>query len=175
MAPSVKICGLRTPADVDACVAAGVDYVGFNFAPESARRVDAEVARALIARLPSDGPIPVGVFRNQTANAVMRNARAAGVHVVQLHGAEPPPFCSAIGEFDIWKALVGDEVSEAELRAYASVCDGLLVDGRSPGSGAAWDYARVAPWLEGGEFDGLPVWVAGGLTPSNAKAESGSR
>jgi phosphoribosylanthranilate isomerase len=49
----VKICGLRTEADVLAAVEAGADAVGFVFA-KSVRRVTAEEAAAATASLHSD-------------------------------------------------------------------------------------------------------------------------
>lgn len=167
----VKVCGVRTAEDLVACVESGADYVGFNFAPESKRRIDPGLAAELVARLPEDGPVAVGVFRDQPAGDVMRIAKRAGVAVVQLHGDESPAFCSALGGFDLWKALSGPEVSRETMARYAMWCDALLVDGREPGSGNAWDFARVAPLLDDdGTFDGAPVFVAGGLTPDNVAA-----
>ena len=43
----IKICGLRTKADVSAAVAAGASYLGFNFFPKSPRFVEFDEARAL--------------------------------------------------------------------------------------------------------------------------------
>ena len=38
--PLVKICGVRTPADLEACAAAGANAVGLVFAPGSPRELD---------------------------------------------------------------------------------------------------------------------------------------
>ncbi len=49
----VKICGLRTSADVDAAVLAGVDAVGFVFYPPGVMAVSPNIAAQLIVRLPA--------------------------------------------------------------------------------------------------------------------------
>ena len=60
----VKICGLRTPGDVAAAVAAGADAVGFVFA-ESPRRVSVDQAVALTRDLPGN-VVRVAVMRHPT-------------------------------------------------------------------------------------------------------------
>ena len=46
----IKICGLTREQDVDACVKAGVDAVGFVLYAPSARAVNAERAAILTKR-----------------------------------------------------------------------------------------------------------------------------
>ena len=60
----IKICGLRTPDDVAAAVAAGADALGFVFEP-SPRRVSPEQAQALCGGLAA-GVIRVAVMRHPT-------------------------------------------------------------------------------------------------------------
>ncbi|OYX25439.1 MAG: N-(5'-phosphoribosyl)anthranilate isomerase, partial [Rhodobacterales bacterium 32-66-7] len=48
----VKICGVRTLADVAAVAEAGAAYAGFNFFPRSPRFVTPEAARALALAAP---------------------------------------------------------------------------------------------------------------------------
>lgn len=57
----VKICGLTRPEDVDAAVAAGADFLGFNLWRGSSRRLEPPAARRLVERVPAS-VIPVGVF-----------------------------------------------------------------------------------------------------------------
>ena len=49
----VKICGLRTEADVDAAVQSGADAVGFVFYAPSPRAVTTKTVAQLIKRLPA--------------------------------------------------------------------------------------------------------------------------
>ncbi len=62
----IKVCGLTTPADALACVAAGVDWVGLNFHPGSARFVDVERAVAIRRALDRRAEA-VGLFVDRTA------------------------------------------------------------------------------------------------------------
>src|SRR5690606_32055583 len=61
----VKICGITTPAALDAAVRAGADAVGFVFA-ESPRRIAPAAARRLCAGLPPS-VIRVAVMRAPSA------------------------------------------------------------------------------------------------------------
>ena len=169
MATGIKICGVRDAESLQKCIEVGVDWVGFNFVTDSKRWIDPDAAAELIATIPADGPVAVGVFQDQAPNNVLRVARKTGVKVVQLHGKEPVPYCSAVGgAFELWKALPGDGLTREVFEDYASVVDGLVLDGRVGGSGDGWDYAASAEFF--GAYDDLPVLLAGGLNPSNVAA-----
>ena len=85
----VKICGLKTPADVDAAVAAGVDAVGFVFYPPSPRAVTPNIAAALISRLPA-GVDAVGLVVNATDAEFEAIRAATTITLWQFHGDESP-------------------------------------------------------------------------------------
>ena len=48
----VKVCGITQLEDAQAAIAAGADALGFNFVPQSKRRVELESAREIIAADP---------------------------------------------------------------------------------------------------------------------------
>ncbi|MER5887628.1 phosphoribosylanthranilate isomerase [Streptomyces sp. NPDC001941] len=157
----VKICGLRTPEDVDTAVRAGADAVGFVFA-ESPRRVDAAAARALAARVP-EHVLTVGVFRGQPVEEVRRLAEESGIRAVQLHGDEGRPHYEALAGHGRL-LLRATAAGSAPLRCGDLGEDLLLLDAPEPGSGAPWNWGSpdfTAPegrWL-----------LAGGLTPANVR------
>jgi phosphoribosylanthranilate isomerase len=166
MAMRIKVCGVRDADSLRQCVELGVDWVGFNFVPDSPRWIEPDEARALIDSLSDDGPVPVGIFQDQAPNNVLRAAKKAGVGVIQLHGTEPPPYCAALGgPIEVWKALVGESATRQEFEAYAPYVDGFVIDGRVGGSGASWDYREARPLFAA--CDDLPVLLAGGLSPAN--------
>lgn len=159
MTPFVKICGLRTAADVAAATAAGADAVGFLFAT-SPRQVDAHTARELAA-LAGD-MLTVGVFKDMPAAQVREVARASGVRVVQLHGHYPKDAFTEVAD-PAWRLIRAVSHTAPDLRVGAYGEDILLVDAPRAGSGESWDYESVAglsgQWL-----------LAGGLTPATVAA-----
>ena len=61
----IKICGLRTPADIAAANESRPDYIGFILSPGYRRSITKEQALALQTQL-DPGIVPVGVFVNAT-------------------------------------------------------------------------------------------------------------
>ncbi|WP_406183435.1 phosphoribosylanthranilate isomerase [Streptomyces sp. NBC_01006] len=156
----VKICGLKTGADVDVAVAAGADAVGFVFAAGSPRTIGAAEARELAARVP-DSVLTVGVFRGQPVDEVRRLAEESGVRGVQLHGDEGPEYYEALrAEGRTLLRATAEHVKRCG--EYGE--DLLLLDAPDPGSGKPWNWGSeefAAPegrWL-----------LAGGLTPGNVR------
>jgi phosphoribosylanthranilate isomerase len=157
----VKVCGLRDRESVEAAVDAGVDAVGFVFAPGSPRRVDAALARSLVVG--ASGVLSVGVFRNQPVAEVIRMAREAGVDAVQLHGSESAVDHEAVraAGWPTIRAMAAREYT-VEVDADAHPSDYLLLDAPEPGAGELFDGAHLAarppsrPWV-----------LAGGLEPGN--------
>jgi indole-3-glycerol phosphate synthase/phosphoribosylanthranilate isomerase len=167
----IKICGLRKPEHVEACVDAGADMLGFVFYRPSHRYIQPQQVRPLLAdseRYSDPGrtaPDLVGLFVNEDADFVNEIAEEAGLHYVQLHGTETPEFCQRI-KFPIIKALHMENRADLDLvTRYQHVAWRLLLDTPTPawgGSGVThnWDLARQAAQT-------TPILLAGGLTADN--------
>lgn len=83
----IKICGLRTPADVAAVNAALPEYAGFIFVPMRRRYVAPAQAAILCQQL--DPRIrPVGVFVDARVEEIVEALEHCPLDMVQLHGAE---------------------------------------------------------------------------------------
>jgi phosphoribosylanthranilate isomerase len=163
----VKVCGVTRLADAHGAWAAGVDALGLNFYPGSPRCVDLATAAALARTRPALGTV-VGVFVNAAPDTIRAAVRECGLTAVQLHGDEPPEACAGYGVPVIKALRVRGPEDVARARAYVGAGDvaGLLLDGAAPGyggGGVTFDWSLVARLTE----SGLPVLVAGGLTPSN--------
>ena len=158
----------RDAAGARACVAASVDWVGLNFVPSSRRRVDPNHAAEL---LPLLGKVePVGLFADQPLKEVFAIGQRLGLRWLQLHGDESPAYCAALAaDFALIKALHSGQLVEPDVaRSYAPHVQALLVDGRRPGSGQNWPWAALRPLCSTpGKLAGVPLWLAGGLTPQN--------
>jgi phosphoribosylanthranilate isomerase len=159
----VKVCGLRTSADVDVAVSSGADAVGFLFAT-SPRQVDPATARSLVAV--AGATLTVGVFHRQPVEEVRAIAEATGIGAVQLHGDYPKDAFTALAD-PRWQLIRAVPFSAPDLRVGAYGDQFLLVDAPRGGSGESWDYASVAG------LDGQ--WLlAGGLTPASVAAAVGA-
>ncbi|MDA1027086.1 MAG: phosphoribosylanthranilate isomerase [Planctomycetota bacterium] len=157
--PLVKICGVRTPADLEACAAAGANSVGLVFAPGSPRELAPTEVIDLIAEMP-DELEPIALFVDP-ANDLVDAWPGAWI---QLHGEETPERVTAIAAmtghriikaipFDADAVLAWDEHPDVEI---------LLIDGPRGGSGEPFDHAALAPLLA---TLAKPVIIAGGLDP----------
>lgn len=163
----VKVCGVRTEADVATAVSAGADAVGFVFG-ESVRRVDVDVARRIAAGVPPH-VLTVGVFGGVAATEAARLATEAGVGAVQLHGRYPrAAFEELVGlPVRLVRATALDADTDVRVGSYGE--EMLLLDSPVAGSGERWDLSlldRARPqgrWL-----------LAGGLTPDNVAAAVGA-
>ncbi len=158
----VKICGVTRVEDAVAAARLGADWIGLNFWPRSKRYVTLAAAAEIVAALPP-AVVPVGVFVDPTADELRAAVRASGVRRAQLHGDEPPAFCTA-APVPVVKAIrVESSRSLAALAAYE--VDGFLLDAPSAGyggSGTAFDWSLAAEAARA-----APIWLAGGLTPGN--------
>jgi phosphoribosylanthranilate isomerase len=166
----VKICGVTNFDDALLVANLGSDFIGFNFWPESPRKVSVKNAREMALKMPPFVS-PVGVFVNELSEEVVKTAKKAGLKYIQLHGSETPEYCKAVKEaagLPVIKAFrVSDEKSLESIPAYLDAIDYLLLDafveGEPGGTGQTfnWDTAVKAKEL------GKPVILAGGLTPEN--------
>jgi len=171
MSVEAKICGLSTPETVDAAVAAGARFVGFNGYPPSPRYVASnDVLKALGERVPKS-VIRVGLFVDPDDALLDERLATGAIDLLQLHGKETPERVAAIKARTgkpVMKAFNVGAASDIErgIAAYATVADRLMFDaaeGTLPGGNAkVFDWTFLA-----GRKVPLPWLLAGGLTPDN--------
>lgn len=168
----VKICGLRSPADVAAVAAAGAAYAGFVFFPKSPRNLTLADARdAALAAPPGLAKVALTVDADDaTLDAIVETVP---LDMLQLHGHESPDRVAAVRArygLPVMKAIgVADEGDLAALLDYSLAADQLLIDAKPPrdavlpgGNGLSFDWRLLVgrKWLR-------PWMLAGGLTPDN--------
>jgi phosphoribosylanthranilate isomerase len=170
----IKVCGFTRLEDIEAAAEAGVNLVGLNFIPSSARCVDTTLAATLAARAQQHQLAVVGLFRNQTLELIRSVLESVPMDYVQLHGSESPDTLAACGGKPIIKALswtgrAEEQKLAREWNAVESQLAAFLVDAYAPAEGggtgrlARWDLLRPKPK----PLAGVPLWLAGGLNPSN--------
>ncbi len=164
--PVVKVCGLTNLEDARSAWHSGADPLGFVFVPASARCITLHTAASITGALRAEGCRVsfVGVFANQGVAFIEEAVAAAGLHVVQLHGDEDPPFARALPVFSIIARRVRESVPWTRLAQYDAWA--YLLDGYSPGSlggtGQTWNLDLLAD-----RPPAARLIVAGGLTPEN--------
>lgn len=175
----IKICGITNLSDALIAARAGADAVGLNFFNKSRRFVKPEFAREIVSAMPAD-VLKVGVFVNHDAEQIATIANNVGLDCVQLHGDEHPELLSQLPS-DV-RIIRAHRCGPGGLTVLAKFLDECRTAGRSPdavlldadagaefgGTGQVADWARINS--ERDLLVGLPLILAGGLTPENVAA-----
>ncbi|WP_294360016.1 phosphoribosylanthranilate isomerase [uncultured Senegalimassilia sp.] len=171
-APLVKLCGLRTAADVAVANAAQPDFAGFVVDVAGKRR-SIPLAQAVELASSLDPTIrPVGVFVDAPVETVNRFLTEAPNAAVQLHGSEDAAYIASLrsaarlqtesagdpAKARIIQAFRVETIGDT-LQAAASAADLVLLDS-GQGSGRTFDWRLLT---------GFPraFLLAGGLSPDN--------
>lgn len=162
----VKICGITSLADALIAVDAGVDALGFVFAEKSPRNISFAQAQEIIQQLPPF-VTTVALFVNAPAEQVQQLIEQAKIDTIQFHGDEPAEFCQQFTR-PYYKAIRmhPDLDLHSEIEKYASA-SAVLLDAyhsdKAGGTGEVFDWERIPNNID------MPVILAGGLKPANAK------
>lgn len=165
----VKICGIKTPALLEAAIEAGADMVGFMHVERSPRYVDLEMLQELIST--ARGRVESCVVLVNPDNSSVMEIAALSPDWIQLHGPETPHRVEAIRDeagIAIIKALgVGTADDVAHVADFADAADLILLDAKPP-KGAERQGGHGVPfdWTLLKALDpALPFMLSGGLTP----------
>lgn len=162
----IKICGLTRKSDIEYVNELLPDYIGFVFVKNSRRYVDLYNSESLKKLL--DKKIKaVGVFVNEFAENICRYADKNIIDVVQLHGSEDDGFVNRIKEVTGLPVIKAFKVTEeTDFKSInESSADFVLLDS-GEGSGKTFDWDLISNIKR-------PYFLAGGLTPDNAKKAVG--
>jgi phosphoribosylanthranilate isomerase len=170
----IKICGVTRPEDAVFAAEAGADAVGLNFHRGSPRFVTPQQAMDLVRALPAF-TTPVGVFVGMPLRQVCAMAYQIGLRGVQTYDERPPeedtfPFAH-IPAFRIKDVAGLDQVRQfvQGARSLGRCPRAVLIDSHVVGQMGGTGH--TAPWELLASFDpGVPVILAGGLTPENVAA-----
>ncbi len=168
----VKICGLTQPSHVAEAVAAGADYLGFNFFPKSPRYVSHATAAGLMSGVP-ERVANVALVVNASDEELGALIATAGPDILQLHGSEKPERVAEIKTrfgLPVMKAIgIATQSDLPQIDAHGAVADLLLLDAKPPkgadrpgGNAVAFDWSLLA-----GKDIAVPWLLAGGLGPVN--------
>lgn len=167
---AVKICGLRSCADISTAAEAGARYVGFVFFRKSPRALTPDEARPLAETVPP-GVAKVALVVDMDDTALDATVGTLPIDMIQLHGSETPDRVVEIRRrygLPVMKAIGLARPADLDrIAKYEKVADQILVDAKPPeggalpgGNGIAFDWRLIAgrTWTK-------PWMLAGGLTP----------
>lgn len=173
MTIEIKICGLSTPASIEAAVEAGADMVGFVFFPKSPRYTP--LARAAqLAKLARGRAKIVSLLVDADDDFIARLKDQLAPDLLQLQGKESIARVIEIKSrfgLPVMKAVgVAGSADVVNARSYAGVADRLMLDAKPPktenalpgGNGLSFDWRLVA------HLDPpLAFMLSGGLNAQN--------
>ena len=179
----IKICGVRSEADVIACATAGADCVGLNFYSASIRylKPNSQIAKSINEQAIRAGLVRVGLFVNEDASQVIEISKAFGLDAVQLHGDESIEMAQVLRNegTPIIRAirlpttpLTPTEIQTA-IGPWADLDVTLLLDADAGaefgGAGRQLDWPSLAAWNKHfSSPEEQPNWIlAGGLSSEN--------
>ena len=133
-----------------------------------------------LEQITSRRPIVVGIFQNQSVDFIMNIVNECGLDMIQLHGNEGMEASNSknygvpvirvvdieLGggvEFDDDKRLSSGEIASTILGKVTADPYAILLDTSGGGTGLTFDWT-IAESLQN---MGIPVIIAGGLTPDN--------
>ncbi|WP_145108693.1 phosphoribosylanthranilate isomerase [Cereibacter sediminicola] len=168
----VKICGLRTEADVKAAASSGAAYVGLVFFPKSPRHLSLAQAQGLALAAPP-GLAKVALTVDADDATLDEIVEAVPLDMLQLHGHETPERVAEVRArygLPVMKAVgVSDETDLPQILEHSLAADQILIDAKAPkgaalpgGNGLTFDWRLIAGrhWIR-------PWMLAGGLGPGN--------
>ena len=160
----IKMCGMTRAQDALMAANLGADAIGLVFVRESPRHVDVSRAREIAYSLPGH-VARVGVFVNESPEAIRRAVNEVGLTAIQLHGDEDAAYVANLGtSVPIIKAMALGPELNGMIEDWKH--EAVLVDQATPslrgGTGFPWD------WSELSTFRRPPyLIVAGGLHADN--------
>lgn len=144
------------------------EYMGFIFYAASPRDVSGKIAELGLQDVPA-AIDKVAVLVNHNLGDAIALIKEYRFEAVQLHGEEPPAYCSQLGDHCmVIKAFSVGSGLPANLESYEGHCDLLLFDAagnRRGGNGEPFDHALLR------EYKGsTPFFLGGGITYKDAQA-----
>lgn len=157
---SIKVCGMRDAANIQAAASLPIQWMGFIFYAPSPRNA-LDLAPEALSVLPASIH-RTGVFVNSSFESIMETAGRFGLDTIQLHGSESSMFCHRLYTqgLEVIKAIpVSAPIDTEAATTYEGHCHYLLFDTRTiqmGGSGKRYDwdilktYRGTTPFLLSG-------------------------
>ena len=170
----IKICGITNEADACEAAMLGADAIGLNFYEKSPRFVDFDKAQRILREIPPFVE-PVGVCVVWRWREAAQVIETLPLRTLQLHRGEGGILLHDLSPIRLIAAIsVGEEAHLTEItrslnhwqKEGGRLPSAILVDAHVPGQYGG--TGKTAPWNLLADFrTGVPLILAGGLTPEN--------
>lgn len=169
MPPLVKICGLSTPATINAALQGRATHIGLVHFEASPRHIS--LAQAARLRQDIGNRARVALLLVNASSALVGEALASvQPDIIQFHGAETPDWLATVKResgVEIWKAMgLKSRKNLDDVLQYHGVIDRMLYDAPAQdlpgGNGTRFDWS-----LLNGHRHLIQWGIAGGLNPAN--------
>ncbi|VVB51410.1 N-(5'-phosphoribosyl)anthranilate isomerase [uncultured archaeon] len=175
----VKICGIKSERDLAVAINAGADAVGFitEVPVDSPRKITLSEASRLIAHVPLF-VTSVLVIMPESADEAINMIHVAKPTAAQIHNSLPFEELKKIRETGVKliKTIPVSIHADADMlidlvKDLSGIADAVLLDtvldGKTGGTGVTHNWELSSKVVLNA---GLPVILAGGLSPENVKA-----
>ncbi|MGL6074190.1 MAG: phosphoribosylanthranilate isomerase [Fimbriiglobus sp.] len=163
----VKICGFTRPQDIIAAVEANVSMIGLNFYSRSPRYLTFAAAQSLRKLIPQT-VTAVGLYVDQAAEIMDQDAQDLHLRALQYYSHRPFSFQSLTPSIPAFRVRQASDLDGIRMFLAACIEKPLAVLIDSYVEGEMGGTGHKAPWDLLVDFDpGVPVILAGGLTPEN--------
>ena len=169
----MKFCGTTRPEDAREAALLGARYVGVILT-DSPRQLDDDQAKKVLAAVPQ-GVARVGVFGDETPEAIAARATRLGLDIVQLHADPDTVAIARVREHwtgMVWAAqrIRGSDVPSSAVELFA-VADAVVLDarieGKLGGTGMSLPWKDLRDRIHSLRAGRARLVLAGGLTPEN--------
>lgn len=170
---AIKFCGLTDENDIKTAVNLGVNAIGLVFSPPSPNNLELDTAIALSQKIPAFTTI-VAVVVNMPEQDLVALSHQVAFDVVQFHGDESARECGLMAQRVCKRWIKAIRVkpcddSDSILNQIQALADcgasGVILDTFNDktfgGTGQRFDWDKIP------DNSPLPIYLAGGLNPSN--------
>ncbi len=164
----IKVCGMRSPENIEALQQLDFDFMGLIRYPKSKRYVNDADLKALEHTTFNKGT--VGVYVNETFENIIKDIIPLQLDIIQLHGDEDPAFAKALLELDfkIFKAFqISEDFDFNTLSEWAQLAESFMgklffvFDTATPGYGGS---GKQFDWQQLENYKGkVPFFLSGGI------------
>jgi phosphoribosylanthranilate isomerase len=167
MNTKVKICGIRSLHSAMATVAAGADFLGFNFVDGSKRYISPVTAQIISKQITGKIKI-VGIFQDAPIAHVNHIAQLLQLDYVQLHGTENSLYIKSMTKPVIKSFQVSHNSGASHVLSNIQNLHPayVLLDEKKDERNISVNDAKAA--LIARQF---PIFLAGSLDPQNVKTK----